>query len=170
MTLDGLDNLDRAILYELQRDSRHISSRDIAEHVDASPSTVRKRIQRLESEGIIVGYHADVDYERAGYQLHVQMECTAEIPNRSELGERALEIPGVVGVRELATGEHNVLVSTVGEDGEDLARIASELSDIGFHVADEHLVRGETRRPFAGFKSVDKEELPRNVPRTDDSR
>ena len=53
MTLEGLDDLDRAILGALQRDARHTSSGEIAERMDVSASTVRKRIQRLESEGII---------------------------------------------------------------------------------------------------------------------
>ncbi|KAB1197849.1 MULTISPECIES: Lrp/AsnC family transcriptional regulator [Haloferax] len=153
MTLKGLDDLDRRILHELQRDARHVSSRDIADSVDASPSTVRKRIQRLESEEIITGYHAAVDYERAGYQLFVQMECTAVIPVRGDLSERALEVEGVVSIRELATGEDNVLVSAVGEDSNDLARIARELTDLGLRVADEDLIRRDIRRAFSGFES-----------------
>ncbi|KAB1190536.1 winged helix-turn-helix transcriptional regulator [Haloferax sp. MBLA0076] len=151
MTLKGLDELDRRILHELQRDARHVSSRDIAEQVDASPSTVRKRIQRLESEGIITGYHATVDYKKAGYQLFMQMECTAEIPVRRGLCTDALDVAGVVGVRELATGENNVLVTAIGTDSTDLARIARELSDLGLRVSDEDLIQRDVRRPFSEF-------------------
>jgi DNA-binding Lrp family transcriptional regulator len=157
VTLKGLDDLDRQILHELQRDSRHISSRDIAEQVDASPSTVRKRIQRLESQGVVTGYHATVDYEKAGYQLFVQMECTAEIPIRRELCQRALDVPGVISVRELATGENNVLVSLVGSDSSDLARIARDVSDLGLRVVDEHLIQRDLSRPFSGFEPRESE-------------
>jgi DNA-binding Lrp family transcriptional regulator len=153
MTLQGLDDLDRQILHELQRDARHVSSRDIADQVSASPSTVRKRIQRLEDEGIIGEYHADVDYERAGYQLHVQIVCTAPIPDRARLSDEALSVPGVVGVRELATGERNVVVTVVGEDGDDLTRIAAKLSDLGLTVLEEELVRSDRTRSFSGFAS-----------------
>lgn len=152
MTLTGLDELDRRILYELQRDARHVSSRDIATLVDASPSTVRKRIQRLEAEEIITGYHAAVDYKEAGYQLYMQLECTAEIPVRPDLTDGALEVPGVVGVRELATGEHNVLVTAIGTDSNDLARIARELSALGLRVVDEDLVQRDLTRPFSSFE------------------
>lgn len=155
MTLKGLDELDRRILHELQRDARHVSSRDIAESVDASPSTVRKRIQRLESEGVITGYQATVDYKKAGYQLVMQMECTAEIPVRKSLSKKALDVDGVVSVRELATGENNVLVSAVGTDSDGLARIARELSDIGLRVADEYLVQRDIHRPFSKFEPED---------------
>lgn len=151
MTLRGLDELDHRILYELQRDARHVSSRDIARKVSASPSTIRKRIQRLEGEGIVTHYCADVDYERAGYQLHVLIVCTAPISDRTVISDEALQIPGVVNVCELATGERNVLVTVVAEDGDDLTRIATELSSVGLSVLEEELVRSSRPQPFSGF-------------------
>jgi DNA-binding Lrp family transcriptional regulator len=123
--------------------------------VDATASTVRKRIARLEEEGIVTGYHADVDYERGGYQLHVQVVCTAPIDRRSAVAQAALDVSGVVGVRELATGERNVTVTVVGEDGDDLTRIATELGDCGLTVQDENLIRSDVERPFTGFDLTD---------------
>ena len=140
MTLEGLDALDRHILDELQRDSRHASSRQIAATVSASPSTIRKRIQRLEAEGIVTAYRAEVDYERAGYQLYFQIVCTAPVPERAALADAGLDVPGVVGVRELATGERNLVFTVAGRDREDLTRIASELSRLGVTVLDEELI------------------------------
>lgn len=134
MTLEGLDELDRYILHQLQQDARETSSKEIAEAMDVSSSTVRKRIDRLEDEGVITGYHADVDYGKAGYQLHMQIVCTAPIPDRDDLGQQALEVPGVVWVREIATGEENLLVSVVARDNDDLTRIAGELSALGLAV------------------------------------
>jgi DNA-binding Lrp family transcriptional regulator len=151
VTLHGLDDLDRRILHELQRDARGVSSRDIADRVDASSSTVRKRIARLEDTGVVTGYHADVDYDRAGYQLHVQITCTAEISDRDAACTEAMTVDGVVGVRELATGERNVEVTVVGRDSDDLTRIAAALSDAGLAVVDEVLVRSDRSRPYAGF-------------------
>lgn len=154
MTLSGLDDLDRRILAALQRDARHVSSRDIAKEVSASPSTVRKRIQRLEREGIVTAYHAAVDYQRAGYQLHVQIVCTAPVVGRDRMASEALEVPGVVAVRELATGERNVVVTAITEEGDDLARVAGTLSSIGLAVVDEELVHSDRNRPFAGFETA----------------
>ncbi|MFC7095826.1 Lrp/AsnC family transcriptional regulator [Halobaculum marinum] len=153
MTLNGIDDLDRRILAELQREARHVSSRDIADHVDASASTVRKRIQRLESEGIITQYAAQVDYEQAGYSLYVQITCTVPIPERSNRADAARDVDGVVGVRELATGERNVVVTVVCVDGDDLTRIAAELSDLGLTVLDEELIQSDRSLPFTGFGS-----------------
>lgn len=151
MTLRGLDALDRRILHGLQRDARRLSSRDLADGVAASASTVRKRLKRLEDTGVLTGYRAEVDYERAGYQLHVQVVCSAPVGERGGLSEAALGVAGVVGVRELATGERNVLVTVVAEDGDDLARIADELSELGLTVLEEALVRADRATPFTGF-------------------
>ena len=146
-----LDSLDRYIIYALQVDARHTSSSDIAERMDVSSSTVRNRIGRLEEQGIIRGYHADVDYELAGFQLHTLIVCSAPIPEREEYAEAALEVSGVVDVHEVMTGEENVLVTVVGEDGDDLSRIGRELSAIGLHVVDEDLIRSHHGHPYEGF-------------------
>ena len=151
MTLSGLDDLDRRILHALQQDARHASSNEIAADMDVSPSTVRKRIERLESNGIITGYHADIDYEQAGYQLQVQITCTAPITERDEMGQRALDVPGVVSVREIAAGESNLLVRVVARDNDDLTRIAARLSELGLAVSNEQLIRGEYATPSQMF-------------------
>lgn len=115
---------------------------------------MRKRIQRLEREGIVTTYHAAVDYQRAGYQLHVQIVCTAPVVGRYRMASKALEVPGVVAVRELATGERNVVVTAITEDGDDLAPVAAALSGIGLAVVDEGLVHSDRNRPFAGFETA----------------
>jgi len=151
MTLEGLDDLDRYILHTLQDDARHASSRSIAEVMDVSASTVRKRIARLEAEGIVSGYHAAVDYARAGYQLRMLVFCTAPITERERLADAALDVPGVVRVQEISTGEENVLATVVATDTDDLTRIARALSELGLTVGDEELLRGDESVPFHEF-------------------
>lgn len=148
-----LDDIDREILYALQEDARNLSSGEIADRTDASSSTVRKRIQRLEDAGIIKGYSADVDYQKSGYPLRMLLFCTAPIPERGELIAEILEIPGVVTVQELVTGERNLLVTAVGESDGDITPVAQELVDLGLTIADEVLVRSHTSAPFDAFSS-----------------
>lgn len=149
---DGvLDDLDRRILYALQRDSRNTSASDIADAAGVSASTVRKRIHRLEARDIITGYRLEVDYEVAGFQLHTLILCTAPIPEREELAKRALGVNGVVAVREVMTGHENVHVEVLGHDGDDLSRIGRELDGIGLEIEDEDLIRNEYTHAFEGF-------------------
>jgi len=156
MTLDGLDTLDTHILSELQRNARRVSSRDIAETVSETPSTIRKRIQRLEDAGVISAYRADIDYERAGYQVYFQIVCTAPIPERATMAEKGLSVSGVVSVRELATGQRNVVFTVAGEDTDDLTRIAATLSEIGLTILDEELIRRDHAGAF--FSSTEREQ------------
>jgi hypothetical protein len=67
---------------------------------------------------------------------------------------RALELPGVVGVRSLAAGEDNVVVTVVAADDDELGRIASALSDLGARVSREELVRRDSTAPFSGFRDA----------------
>ena len=150
---EEIDDVDRAILYALQEDARNISSGDIAERAGTSGSTVRKRIQRLESDGVIKGYSAEVDYQRSGYPLRMLLFCTASIPDRGDRIPEILAIDGVVSVQELVTGDQNLLVTAVGESDSDITPVAQELLDMGLTVADEVLVRSHETTPFGKFDS-----------------
>lgn len=151
MDNEAIDDVDRAILYALQEDARNTSSGDIAERTGTSDSTVRKRIGRLESEGVIKGYSASVDYQRSGYPLRMLLYCTASIPERGERIPEILDIDGVVSVQELVTGEENLLVTVVGESDSDITPVAQELLDMGVTVSDEVLVRTHETTPFGRF-------------------
>lgn len=161
-----LDSVDRQILYYLQEDARHTSSSDIAEHLDLSPSTVRTRLDKLESSGIIRGYHVDIDYDLAGYSLYTKIICTAAVPERDTLADRARGIHGVTAVREIMTGERNVYVNAIGSDHDDLNRISTELDELGLRVVDEQLIRNEYVCPYRGF--LDEGESPQ-ASREDDT-
>jgi DNA-binding Lrp family transcriptional regulator len=148
---DQLDDIDQAILHALQQDARRTSSADIAERIGTSSSTVRKRIKRLESEGIIKGYSAAVDYDQSGYPLRMLLYCTASIPKRGEMVSDILQIDGVVGVQELVTGDQNLLVTVVGETDADITPVAQKLLDMGLEIADEVLVRSSESTAFGEF-------------------
>jgi Lrp/AsnC family leucine-responsive transcriptional regulator len=151
MVNDAIDDVDGAILHALQEDARTMSSSEIAERTGTSDSTVRKRIQRLESEGIIKGYSANVDYGKSGYPLRMLLFCTASIPERGDLIPEILRIDGVVSVQELVTGEQNLLVTAVGESDDDITPVAQALLELGLTVADEVLVRSHETTPFGEF-------------------
>jgi DNA-binding Lrp family transcriptional regulator len=146
-----IDEIDQQIIHALQADARHTSASDIAESLDVSARTVRNHIKRLEERGVIEGYDVAVDYEAAGYQLHTLIVGTAPIHEREEIAHKALDVPGVVRVREVMTGEQNVQVEVVGVDGDDLSRIGRDLQGVGLQVADEDIVRNEYSTPFDEF-------------------
>ncbi len=151
MALHGIDDLDKQIIYALQQDARNTSSGDIADGMDVSASTIRNRIHRLEEEGVIRGYHVDVDYEEAGFPLYSKIICTAPIAEREELAREVLSVHGVAAVREIMTGEENIYVNAVGTDHDDLSRIGRELNALGLEITGEQIIRNEYVCPYHGF-------------------
>lgn len=146
-----LDEIDRTVIHALMRDARNISAPTIAERVNVSPGTIRNRIDRLEDRGVIEGYTALVDFERAEGRLRNLYLCNVPVAEREALANEARTIPGVVNVRELMTGRRNLHVMAVGEDTDDLRRIARALSSLGIEIEDEDLVQNESHEPYAPF-------------------
>nr|WP_255170852.1 winged helix-turn-helix transcriptional regulator [Natrononativus amylolyticus] len=84
----------------LQREARNTTAQEIGETVGVSPSTVRNRIDQLESDGVIRGYHPKLDYEAANLPLCVLFVCTAPATRRSELADKVMNIQGwLISVR-----------------------------------------------------------------------
>ena len=146
-----LDEIDRRILYHLASDARNTSAPAIAEEVNVSAGTIRNRIRRLETDGTIKGYHAEIDYERAEGYLTNLLICNATITDREKLAKQVLQVPGVVNVRELMTGRGNLHITTVGSDREDLTRITRTLSELGVDIEDEDLLQREHFHPYSPF-------------------
>ena len=68
-TDDGLlDDTNLRLLGELQRDAR-LSIAELGRRVGLSSPAVAERVKRLELEGVIAGYHAEIDPRRLGYSL-----------------------------------------------------------------------------------------------------
>ena len=63
-----LDRTDLLLLAALQHEGR-LTNAELAERVHLSPSACLRRVQRLERDGVISGYAAQVDPERLGLGL-----------------------------------------------------------------------------------------------------
>lgn len=70
-----LDETDVRILAALQRDGR-MTKLKLAETVHLSPSPCWERLRRLESAGIIAGYHARIDWDLLVRPTTVLVEVT----------------------------------------------------------------------------------------------
>jgi Lrp/AsnC family leucine-responsive transcriptional regulator len=63
-----IDRINRKIVGELQDDAR-LSMAELGRRVGLSPPAVTERVQRLEADGVIRAYHADVDPRSLGLAL-----------------------------------------------------------------------------------------------------
>lgn len=155
-----IDNIDKRIIYRLVEDARSTTAPDIAEEVGVTDTTIRNRIDRLEENSVITGYHAEIDYEQAGGLLTDLFMCTTNAGDRAKRAKEILQIPGVVNVREIMTGHGDLRVKAVGEDTEDMTRIAREITNRGIEIVDEDLIRREHNTPYQPFGPDEKPSMP----------
>lgn len=146
-----LDNVDRGILYMLQLDARNTTSQEIADKVGVSASTVRNRIERLEDDGVVKGYHPEIDYEKANLPFRVMFVVTAPPTERSEMVEKLMNVQGVVDVREMLTGRRNIHVEVVGQATEDIVRITDAIHEMGVEVESSEIMKQRRQQPFNHF-------------------
>lgn len=146
-----LDEVDKGILYLLQRNARHITTKEMGERVGVSASTVRNRIEQLEDEGVIRGYQPDIDYDKAGLQLHVLFICRAESADRDRLAAEACSVNGVVQTQEVLNGSDNLQIEAVGTDTDDIARISDDLAELGLDVVNSKILKSTRVQPFDHF-------------------
>lgn len=117
------------ILAVLEEDAQ-ASYADIADRAGVSKPTVRKYINQLEEEGVIVGYSADVDPKKLSSQ-------TIALVGLDVASERYVEatkaIKGLEEVEALysSSGDHMLMAEVRAEDGDALGEIiADELLEI----------------------------------------
>jgi DNA-binding Lrp family transcriptional regulator len=84
----GLDRFDIAILRALQDDAR-LSNVDLAARIGLSPAPTWRRVRRLEEQGYITGYRAEIDRRRIGLGVLAFVRVDAERNNAA--AARALE-------------------------------------------------------------------------------
>lgn len=112
-----MDALDAKILKHLQRDGRQKIG-DLADRVGLSATPCARRVARLEQDGVITGYSAQVDPKALG--LGVTVFVTIELDAQSNDAVEAFT--WAVGRFEevmecfLMTGTHDILMRVVCED------------------------------------------------------
>ena len=119
-----LDPRDLEILSALQQDGRATYA-DVARRVGLSASSVHERVRKLEQQGVIRGYRAEVDPETVGLFVTAIVAVMPLDPKQADdLPERIVEFPEVEDCLSVA-GEANYLLKvrtrTTG-DLEDLLR------------------------------------------------
>ena len=122
-----LDRTDRLILALLQNNAR-LSNKELAARLGVAPSTALERTRRLEREGVLAGYHAEVDLAASGTPLQALVSVTLRRHQRplvEAFEAHALALPEVVQVFH-TTGKSDFLVHVAVENPEHLRQLALE--------------------------------------------
>jgi Lrp/AsnC family transcriptional regulator for asnA, asnC and gidA len=112
------------ILSVLEEDAQ-ASYAEIADRAGVSKPTVRKYVDKLENEGVIVGYSADVDPKKlAGRSIAlVGIEVASE---RYVEATRALSDLDAVESLYSSSGDHTLMAEVRGQDGDEVGTVIAE--------------------------------------------
>ena len=114
-----MDDTDQRIVALLRENARR-SFKEIGEHVHLSAPAVKRRVDRLEAEGVIRGYAAIVDPHAFGWhaEAFVDLYCEGGMP--ADAIKRAVQgEPGVKSAHTVA-GEASALLHVMARDTQDL--------------------------------------------------
>jgi len=103
-----LDELDRKIISELNKDARK-SFRDLAKILGLAVGTISARIKRMEDAGLIRAYVPLLSSSRAGYDFRAIIALRTAEGKSIEVGKKIAQYPNVSGVYDI-TGEYDSMV------------------------------------------------------------
>ena len=109
-----MDRIDRHILDVLQNEGR-LSTAELSDRVGLSPSPCARRLKRLEDEGFIKDYQANLDRERIGISMTFFVEVTLNRHQEESirLFEQALNDMEEVVRGHIVSGGYDYLLEVV---------------------------------------------------------
>ena len=127
MSRASFDAYDRRILDLLQSEGR-LTNAELAERVNLSPSQCSRRRQRLEAEGVIVGYHARLDRAALGIGVVSVISVTSATHDPDNARHLAKLFDGAPEVLEAVslTGSTDYEIKVVAEDLDALSRFIND--------------------------------------------
>jgi Lrp/AsnC family transcriptional regulator, leucine-responsive regulatory protein len=125
----AIDSTNRRILAELQADAR-LSLAELGRRVGLSSPAVADRVQRLERDGVITGYHAEVDPRALGYELAVVIRVRPAPRQIPKVADLARAIPEIVECHRI-TGEDCFFVKAHVRSVEHLEDVIDQLNVYG---------------------------------------
>jgi Lrp/AsnC family leucine-responsive transcriptional regulator len=143
----AFDATDARLLEELQADAR-LSNAELGRRVNLSPPAVAERLRRLERDGVIAGYRAEIDPQALGYTLGAIMRIRPSARQLAKVAELARDTPEVVECHRIT--------------GEDCFFMRLYVRDIGHleEVLDRFILYGQTTTSIIQSSPVGRRGLP----------
>lgn len=142
-----MDELDAALLRELQQDARR-TNRDLAAAVGVSPSTALERVRGLRDRGVIRGASLDLDLAAVGRPVQALIAVRIRPPSRDVIEafrDWVGALPETIGLF-VVSGNEDFLVHIAVADTDGLYSFVidrltqrREIADVRTSVVYEHL-------------------------------
>lgn len=138
-----MDHIDKQILMMLQENAR-IPLKQLAEKVYLSSPAVAARIERLENQGIIKGYHTEINWLKLGYHITAFINLEVVPAQKPEFYPFIKACPNVMECN-CVTGNYSMLIKVCFQSTMDLDSFINEVQRFGktstqivFSTAVEH--------------------------------
>ncbi|WP_137702976.1 Lrp/AsnC family transcriptional regulator [Marimonas lutisalis] len=112
-----LDDIDRRILRHLQS-APDITNSTLAERCGLSAAACWRRVEKMESAGIILGQEAVIDWQALGYSVEVSLRITLDKTQPRAFDEfiaAAREVPEVIEIQTFL-GRVDTRLSVIARD------------------------------------------------------
>jgi Lrp/AsnC family transcriptional regulator for asnA, asnC and gidA len=125
----SLDDRDRAIIALLAKNAR-VTITSIAKDLKISDVAVKKRIEKLERRGVILGYRVAVNPRALGYETVAIVGVNTEPGKVIEVADALARRPDTTFVA-VTSGDHEVLAEVWARDSKDMLAKIKEIEGMG---------------------------------------
>lgn len=138
-----MDQIDKQLLVMLQENAR-VPLKQLAEKVYLSSPAAAARISRLEKQGIIKGYHTEIDWLKLGHHITAFINLEVAPDQKKEFYPFIQECPNVMECN-CVTGNYSMLIKVGFQSTMDLDSFIGDVQKFGktstqivFSTAVEH--------------------------------
>ncbi len=123
-----LDDTDYSILRELRANCRR-SYRELAQVLGMSPAALIERIKRIEKQGIIKKYSADIDFTKLKYEFTAFINVRINKGALLEVQRKIASLPSVAAVYDV-TGDYDSLVYALCKNRSEMSQLIKKINKI----------------------------------------
>ncbi|MCX8188750.1 MAG: Lrp/AsnC family transcriptional regulator [Nitrososphaeria archaeon] len=122
-----MDKVDEIIIESLLKNAR-TSKVELARRLKITEAAIRKRLKKLESYGIILGYKAIVDYQKIGYTASLTGIDT--VPEKLWKVIEKLKMFNEIKSVMLTSGDHMILAEIVTDKIDKLGEVHRRIEEL----------------------------------------
>jgi DNA-binding Lrp family transcriptional regulator len=122
-----IDPIDKKILRTLQKNAK-ITNAKLSKEIGLSPAPTLERVRKLESKGIISGYHAKLDKSKIGLGVSTYVMVSLKGHNKKNLDsfiEKISDVDNIVECHHI-TGSGDFILKVVAKDIESYQKLMLE--------------------------------------------
>lgn len=124
-----MDAIDLKLIALLQKNAR-VPLKQLAEQVFLSSPATAARIERLEREGIITGYHAAINHKKLGFPIVAFINLEVQPVQKPEFYPFISKHPNVLECN-CVTGHYSMIIKVAFESTEALDAFINKLQTFG---------------------------------------